>query len=255
VELLIVFDEDWDDKKVERVLEGLVVMRANGHLQTDAFDSKSHQRAIDSQRATQAVKEVGLMSGWGQLSADVTTVKKALAFRLLTEVGPIAVTPPRERRTISLPNMAPNAHSDRPDVCGCPWPLGAGDPPKVGTPLNDVEQCVLALIHLDPRLVYLRQRSRLRLLTKMLDPTFDHRRVGRAIKRLENLNMSGGIGTHAFARTCESVPNEDAAVRVMDALACYCGWQRSTASPHPHWWPQAMRLLGHEISHTVKRSD
>lgn len=249
VELLNLFDLAWDGKKVERVLEELVVLRTNGQLQTDAFGPASRNRTVDPKRAAQAVNGVALLSGWGQLSAEMTVTKKSLAMRLLTEECPASSSiMHRKRHSRAVPHGEVNAGNQQPDACGCPWPEDSSEGPHVFTSLSDLEQCALSLIHLDPRLTHLRQRPRLRLLMNMLSPEFDHRRVGKAITRLENLNTSRGIDTRGFMRPCEVAPDEDLTVRVLHALARHSGWKDSTETPHPPWWRQAMLLFGHERS-------
>jgi hypothetical protein len=115
-------------------------------------------------------------------------------------------------------------------------------------PLTTIQQCVLALLELDPSLNYMRQRPRLRLLAQELDPCFDARDVGRALVRLRQLRVEGSLRTHAFdGITCEG-PELEKCIEVVRELGARCGWPQGSMPDLGNRRVRLLRLLGHVVS-------
>lgn len=116
-------------------------------------------------------------------------------------------------------------------------------------PLNPRQACLLTLVHLDPRLTYLGDRERMRLIVTYFDPTFDHQRVGRAYARLKELHVQGALRTQAFVRSDKRPegPERCLAKQVVNELGARWGWDDLDVKQRHVRLQRVLRLLGHEL--------
>lgn len=70
--------------------------------------------------------------------------------------------------------------------------------PSSDVPLRAIEQCVLWVVHADPRLTTKLHRPRLRHLMLHVDTSFNPHRTGEALARIRDLAHAGMIRTRAF---------------------------------------------------------
>jgi len=109
------------------------------------------------------------------------------------------------------------------------------------------EQCVLALIELDPRLTYDRQRLRLREIAKLFHPRLGHNKVGRSLGELKVLNREGKLTTAAFNPQTRDAPNLQRAIEVINGLGMRCGWAEHSSEELQVRRIKVLRLLGHVV--------
>lgn len=121
--------------------------------------------------------------------------------------------------------------------------------PLCTVPLKCLDECLLTLFHLDPRLTYLGDRERMRLIVRYFDATFDNRQVGRAYVRLKQLDEQGLLRTRAFDRSgtrSENGPLLAQATRVVSELGVRWGWNDLQVAERQRRLQRVLRLLGHE---------
>jgi hypothetical protein len=118
--------------------------------------------------------------------------------------------------------------------------------------LSHLDQCMLKIIHLDPRLAYRRDRDRLRLIAMELDPTFNPRRVGRSIVRLKAGHAMGVIQSNAFTYVPRDDPSIADCMVVVDDLATLCDWDELPLIARQRKEVVVLRLLG-QVSNAVTR--
>jgi hypothetical protein len=120
-------------------------------------------------------------------------------------------------------------------------------PPRCRVPLTMLQLCVLWLIHLDPRLAWMRNRDRLRFICLDLDPSFVPIPVGRAVERLKQLHRRRLLDSYAIGYMTGNPPDRMESIRVMKRLSALCGWDRLPTTVYLQKMKSSLRLIGHNV--------